>query len=34
MQHVPADILRVTPRIELRSMTQAGGVVPVHGELQ
>jgi hypothetical protein len=31
---VPPDILRVTPRIELRAMTQAGGAVPVHGELR
>jgi hypothetical protein len=30
IQHVPPDILRVTPRIELRAMTQAGGIVPVH----
>jgi AraC family transcriptional regulator len=34
IQHVPPDILRVMPRIELCAKTQAGGVVPVHGELR
>jgi hypothetical protein len=31
---VPPDILRITPRIELRAMARAGGVVPVHGEFR
>src|SRR5207302_7158240 len=30
-KHVPPGALRVTPRIELRAMAQAGGVVPVPG---
>jgi hypothetical protein len=33
-QHDPPVVLRVTPQIELRTMTQAGGVVRVPGELQ
>ena len=33
-QHEPAVILRVTPHIELRTMIQASGVVPIFRELR
>jgi len=33
-QHAPQGPLRVTPRVELRTMAQAGGVVPIAGEFR